>query len=309
MRNYKVLSKEIDDFIFSSRDFLKPPKLKAYPGEEKGPRTNIIFLTTRCNFDCEYCYEKEKREDLSYQKDVTKEEIDLFLEEIAEREKGITSVVVLFGGEPFLKFELMTYLVEKALSMKKDGGFSFSTITNGSKLQSDHQVKDLQLMMDYCKERHSDFNLAISWDGTGNKRRPSGLRMPTSYLLDQCFDLLEAYNIPYDISYTMHAGNIKVFTEDISKFCQKRSPRRIKISWAESDIEEFHSKETVALGKELMDRWSKPFYEALNIPICNHSCGACVECESGQRIGNAYFSPTKGLKYSDVSTKDDFDLF
>ena len=92
MRKFKLFSKDISSFLEASRSFLKPPSLTDTVNDKPGSsRTNIIFLTTRCNFDCEYCYEKDKREQLDYQKDITVAEIDTFLKEIAEREKGINT--------------------------------------------------------------------------------------------------------------------------------------------------------------------------------------------------------------------------
>ncbi len=98
-----------------------------------GPRAHWItlFLTTRCNLACDYCYnEGIEQKDLSFEK--AKKIVDWFLEQSFEEEKGIS----FFGGEPLLKFDLMKKIVAYAKS--RDPEIKFSITTNGTLISEEH---------------------------------------------------------------------------------------------------------------------------------------------------------------------------
>ena len=70
--------------------------------QQNNTKTNIMYLTTRCNMDCRYCFEKKRRDEPSFQhNDMSKHEIDDFLNEILEREYDAPNhTIVIMGGEP-----------------------------------------------------------------------------------------------------------------------------------------------------------------------------------------------------------------
>ena len=107
--------------------------IKTILSDEVEQRTNVIYLNTDCNLRCEYCYEDDSRNGLPDQQILTTIDIDNFLNEIAEREKGCVSTIVIMGGEPFLKFHLIEYTIAAAMNMvhnKKHSGWGISLKNN-----------------------------------------------------------------------------------------------------------------------------------------------------------------------------------
>lgn len=63
-----------------------------------------LSLTTGCNLDCDYCFVEKTRERMSYT--VAKESVDLLL-----NSPGREKLLAMYGGEPFLEFELLKKIV------------------------------------------------------------------------------------------------------------------------------------------------------------------------------------------------------
>ena len=66
-------------------------------------KTITLLLTNSCNLNCIYCYEHNKApESMSFE--TAKEILD---SELIGRDMEVPVIIDLFGGEPFLNFELM----------------------------------------------------------------------------------------------------------------------------------------------------------------------------------------------------------
>jgi len=123
-----------------------------------------IDITEKCNLRCGYCftYGIGKR-DLTYNKGV--EIVDwLFKDEISQSN---TIDISWWGGEPFLKFELMKQLTDYALSIASKQGktVSFNGTSNTTLMTKE--------VVDWMKQYNSYFLMSI--DGIGNiqnKNRP-----------------------------------------------------------------------------------------------------------------------------------------
>ena len=63
---------------------------------------HMLYVTTKCNLDCDYCYEQKDRNKLNKHKELTIPEIDEYLSQLNKIEPDVQSKVVIFGGEPFL---------------------------------------------------------------------------------------------------------------------------------------------------------------------------------------------------------------
>ena len=88
------------------------------------PVYNVISLTDRCNLDCIYCYSNSgKGEDLDL--DTAKSILDFIFNTPGRQ------LIVLEGGEPLLKFDLIQYLYEESKKRSEDNktplSFSFGT--------------------------------------------------------------------------------------------------------------------------------------------------------------------------------------
>ena len=119
--------------------------------------TTSIWLTSRCNFRCTYCYEKAKygMEDMSFE---TADQIVDFVK--VNIKAGQELSVQFHGGEPTLNFEVLRHIVErfeKELSNEK----TFGITTNCSLLDDEkidyiceHMPRGISISIDGNKETH-----------------------------------------------------------------------------------------------------------------------------------------------------------
>lgn len=307
---YAISNEEIDEFFSIIPNLLKKDELQE--AVEDGPletRTNIIYLTTRCDYECEYCYELEARGDLTVGVDVDENHIDEFLKEISLREEGLNSAIVIFGGEPFLRYDLVEYMILRAISMKKKGGFNFNAITNGNWISRKDNIKKLKALIYLCEQNHCQFSLTVSYDHSGNERRVTKNGKQTTKQTIECFQKLHEYRIPFEISYTVHQGNMNTLEFDIKEIHKKFQPHRVKLSWAYSDLDKVLGEGEGFKFQEAMKQELLPVYRETDMPICYMVCEECQRCDFAKHAGHAYMSPTKGLKYSEAVTKSKFQLF
>lgn len=92
-----------------------------------------ILLTTNCNLNCSYCYIRTKKQDMDIE--TLKKSIDLSFQ--LGRPK---SEIVLFGGEPLLKKELIVKAIEY-IKLKNDASkknINISCVTNGTLIDDDY---------------------------------------------------------------------------------------------------------------------------------------------------------------------------
>lgn len=278
------------------------------PGEQ---RTNVIYLNTDCNLRCEYCYEGDSRLGLPDQADCTPDKLDEFLTEISKREIGLTSTVVLMGGEPFLRFKLIEYTVLKAIDLNKPGGWGFSLITNGTLLTNKTVIR-FKKLMDLASKFQTNISFEISYDGSGQYRRkwPDGSNSKEK--VEAGIDMLVKHEIPFKISYTCHIGNYKNLVEDCIYIFEKYPAPlhyRMTVGYAYEDLD-------LTLGKGAAFKIRKDFIpesikllDKYGIPICGNTCGYCTICEKSNFVGNSYLSPTTGITYEKKQTGHEFRQF
>lgn len=274
--------------------------------------TNNIYLTTRCNFACEYCYEKRNREEPSYLRDATTEDLHDFFKCIVEREgmeKG--SVIFLYGGEPFLQYDLFWEAVFIAkLYSPKD--FWFSTTTNGlflsNKMNFLHYYHNFLQYVDTID--NVVFSTDISYDASGHYRRVLPDGRPTKEIAEKAISHFEEVQLPYRIRYTLHKGNALNFKRDIV-YILERFPgiERLEISPFCEELDGFHPD-----GYEAFQRSFDPFirkiYEMYGKPICTavHSC--CDLCRRCNHLSlDNYYAPDKGEILQRKSCEKEFDHF
>lgn len=91
-------------------------------------RTVTLLLTDACNLSCIYCYEHNKSHNfMSFETAKTILDKELSSQKIEE-----PIVIDLFGGEPFLNFDLMKQIVEYVMSAYPKHNKTFFTTTNGT---------------------------------------------------------------------------------------------------------------------------------------------------------------------------------
>ena len=94
-----------------------------------------LLLTHSCNLSCSYCYQSKEFKSSNMQ--MTTEIADKAVAFVHANHPNIKDKTVsLFGGEPYTRFELIKYLVEKYPQV------NFSVTTNGSLLISNPEYLD-----------------------------------------------------------------------------------------------------------------------------------------------------------------------
>jgi sulfatase maturation enzyme AslB (radical SAM superfamily) len=274
--------------------------------------TNNIYLTTRCNFACEYCYEKRNREEPSYLRDATTEDLNDFFRCIVEREgmeKG--SVIFLYGGEPFLRYDLFWDAVSIARQYSPKQ-FWFSTTTNGLFLSNRtnfyHYYWNFLQFVD--KIDNVTFSTDISYDGSGHYRRISSGGKPTKAIAEKAIENFEEVKLPYKIRYTLHKGNAENFKKDIVEIIERfPTMTRLEISPFCEEIDEFHSDGYEAFQKSF-DPFIREVYKIYKKPICTAVYSCCDLCNNCTHLPlDNYYAPDKGEILQEKYSEGKFDHF
>ncbi|MDR0609365.1 MAG: radical SAM protein [Planctomycetaceae bacterium] len=120
-----------------------------------------LILTTDCNLKCSYCFERDKKP-FNMSDEVAFTAVD-FLIQTSRNIKELT--ILLFGGEPMMRFDLIQRIIPYANKKASEAGktISWDMTTNGTlideeraKWMAEHKVKYL-LSLDGAKEDHDRY--------------------------------------------------------------------------------------------------------------------------------------------------------
>jgi len=278
-------------------------------------RTNIIYLNTDCNLRCTYCYESSSRKGLPDQIDCTPAMIDEFLAEICTREKNVISTIVIMGGEPFLRFDLIQYTIARAFQLSgpnKHKGFGISLITNAT-LFNNKKLNSLKSLIEKVKKNNVNVNIEISYDCSGQFKRkfPDGSNSKT--LVEKSINSLIEKKIPFKIIYTVHSSNYNNVVKDIIYILEKWKSEylfRITIGYAYQELDDVLKIQNA--GKNIKTKiipYMESIFKKYRKPICGHVCHLCKICNHNNFIGNSYLSPTTGITYDKKQTEHKFKQF
>jgi sulfatase maturation enzyme AslB (radical SAM superfamily) len=165
-----------------------------------------VTTTDACNFDCEYCFEREFEPKLSIL-DKNYELLTLRMNELMNSDwlKSIadTIQITFWGGEPSLNLTMIKNIVR---DFKNDERVSFFIYTNGSK------IKELMPTLLSVKPR---FRVQVSYDGMPihDMRRKTRGGHVTSKNVKESLHLLEKNGIPFGIKSTVMHKDFKYIPE------------------------------------------------------------------------------------------------
>jgi uncharacterized protein len=132
-----------------------------------------IELTEACNFRCVYCYQAHAPEDLE---DRAAEKIIHYLSRKVEQVHHLH--VNWFGGEPLIRFEMMTSISRRLAEAARICGCSFSQFvtTNGyfvthllAKKLAELGIENVQITLDGDEDSHDQLRVLASGRGTYKK--------------------------------------------------------------------------------------------------------------------------------------------
>lgn len=130
-----------------------------------------FWITANCNLRCKYCYEGTNKLNLSMTKEIIDKGIRFMIENsnCSEEEKII---IPIHGGEPFLEFENLKYLVSECKNAFKGRDIEFLTTTNMTILNDEilkfivNEIPDITLSIDGTPETHN--KMRVFSDGSGS---------------------------------------------------------------------------------------------------------------------------------------------
>lgn len=236
--------------------------------------TNILYLTSRCNFDCEYCYEHRDKENMRIF-DLSEEEARKSIDEIMARESDPNkqTMIVLFGGEPTLNWDVCKDAILYAYSLKQNVFFCLST--NGWKFRHDDFCRDFARLA--CNVNYQ-IGLDLSFDGVGNHRRVLLGGHSTTDGMYRVLKNVHRYNIRYNLRYTVHAGNHEMAADDVATMDKFFKPEKFVLSYDTGDI----GIDTVNNVKTKLREYFRN--GIIRRPICNDVCDICRKCDINRPI-------------------------
>jgi sulfatase maturation enzyme AslB (radical SAM superfamily) len=267
-------------------------------------RTNVIYLTTLCNLNCSYCYERKNRETKGFvHKTITSAEINAFVDEVSTREEGYGSCVVIFGGEPLLKPDLIVELFDKFLERKKV--VHFDLITNGTLIDPGfaRMMKDYQFRL---SKASCSLQIEVSYDVSGQRERlyPNGKESNSVVL--RGIRTLQEFQIPFVISYVVSPSNVDNILKDVLYCILVLKASKVGLKWAISDLD-LAGVDSAAVKEYIRPRL-KEIYRRFKISICEEVCGDCKSCDK-TKDGNSYCIPDIGIIKSESYLEKEFDHF
>ncbi len=171
-----------------------------------------FWLTSSCNMKCVYCYEGQNKKKDKMNKKVIDKALDLAIRHMNMiNDKYLW--IVLHGGEPFMAFCEMKYLVSRAktLAAEQQIFISFSTTSNGTLLNDE--------MISFIKEEIDDFT--ISMDGnedTQNYSRPFGDGKPSFEIVSNNVRKILEIRPDLRIRMTYNHQTVKNLFENVKYF-------------------------------------------------------------------------------------------
>ena len=173
-----------------------------------------FWITTNCNLRCKYCYEGTDKLNLA----MTKEVIDKGIEFIAENlkfEKNEKITIPIHGGEPFLEFDSIKYLVNECKKEFKENDVSFVTTTNMTILNDEilkfiiDEIPDITISIDGKRETHDKMRIFSNGSGSHEIAINNGLKL-LKYLpnirVRMTFDSSTVRNLFEDSKFLIEKG-------------------------------------------------------------------------------------------------------
>ena len=157
-----------------------------------------LVLTEQCNLNCVYCYENNK----STKKMEFETAQRILQHELTDHHKYDLVLLDLFGGEPFLNFDLMRSIVEY-VDLLNIPNIKYKTTTNGTLIHGDKQK--------WLIANREKFQIGLSLDG---KKETHNLNRSNSFdKIDLKFFLTYFPDSP--IKMTISPQRLKHLFEDV----------------------------------------------------------------------------------------------
>jgi sulfatase maturation enzyme AslB (radical SAM superfamily) len=256
---------------------------------------SVIYLTTACNLECEYCYEARNRKENPI-KWASKEDMDDYLQKNSRTEQPKT--LVIFGGEPFLAWKEINYLVDQIIEKYSREQFTLNITTNGIWCSKEENVKKLLELMHKLTTNSSSFiSPDISYDASGHYRRVFPDGGSSKEEVEKAIDNFNKYKIPLRIRYTIHKGNYDKVLQDAIYIALRFKPEKIVYSFAWTEIDKIFPDKTLDEIFQIYKTYMHTLYEEflerkIMTSFCDFVCDIChIPCiNNGGKKDDFYYT-------------------
>lgn len=218
---------ETDLLAFCERLGLTGPGDLPVAGLERSefkPVEVTLFLTTRCNLRCIYCYADAGRTPpVSMALQTARRGIDFTCQNALELGKAEFGVGYHGGGEPVMHWEVLTRSFEYARVLAKEKGLGVygSMATNGvlTAAQRDWVIRNFK-------------GVNVSMDGLAqvqDRQRPRPGGLPSSGAVNQTLHAFDAAGYPYGVRLTVTADSVDQLPAGIAGLLEHHRPRYIQV--------------------------------------------------------------------------------
>ena len=187
------------------------------------PFQATLFLTSRCNLRCTYCYADAGRKDVEMPWEVAKAAVDLVAENALML--GNPGFMVGFhgGGEPTVAWDLLTKTTDYAHSLAKKKNLSLEIFAASNGLLSSKQ-------REYVAENFT--NLNISLDGPEdiqNANRPTAGGKGSWQGIKETLLYFDQQSFPYGFRATITRASVSRLSEIVECFIREFNPEYIQL--------------------------------------------------------------------------------
>lgn len=162
----------------------------------------MLIITNECNLNCSYCYQ-EHREKNVMKKDVAKK---ILAKHLSDTQNNSFLNIVLFGGEPFLYFEMIKEICEWVWENNWPVEYIFNFSTNGTLLTNE--------IREWLNKNSKRILLTLSADGA---RESHNINRNNSFDKIDFRFFVETWKNPY-VKMTISEQTLTRLAEDIIFF-------------------------------------------------------------------------------------------
>lgn len=194
-----------DSLAFLS-DNLKDLPLNTYTNQIERinilPLSVILPITSSCNLNCPYCFAQTKEGDFTF-KNYKETDVEKLIQRLYTINKGATTLLIFFGGEPLLNFKLIKHAVNYINHNGLRENFCYSITTNGTLITPE--------IAEFLKKHK--FAILLSMDGYENEFNYRKFRngKPSVSKVLKNIDLLKAFEVPFEIRATITSDNPYIY--------------------------------------------------------------------------------------------------
>jgi uncharacterized protein len=280
------------------------------------PTEVTLFLTTRCNLRCIYCYASAGERPLAEMNLPTAQRgIDFVCHNALERGKPEFGIGYHGGGEPMMHWDVLTQSFAYAQQLAREHGLRMygSMATNGVLSRDQRQ---------WIIENFRGVNLSM--DGlpeVQDTQRPAPSGKPSSEAVLQTIRAFDAANFPYGIRITVTAASVERLPQSVAYVLEHAHPKHIQVepmyvlgrgraNGLDVDppafVEGFHAAKKLAQARGVDFFYSAARVDVLTDRFCT-SCGEGFSLTPQGLVSSCYEVPDPSFEFGDQFIVGQFD--